>query len=179
MNSRRALTTISSVVLFTFSLFVAHAAEGDGGVPWPTVMPGEIPRNAAGEVAPGEIPLTPPLFDNALDRERYRAWWIGEFLRRVAIYQRLEPRPNYPMEPETRRLAVRLYDSGEPRRPGETVDSARARAEAHHAAMMEFFKHFGTMPKSVLTRAGDPQYGMPVPPPVQDPGLSIPPRQSR
>ncbi|ACY13053.1 hypothetical protein [Haliangium ochraceum] len=126
-------------------------------------------RNRA--IAEGELPMTPPRFDDPAQRAQFKAWWVDEFSRRVAIFETLEP-GDYPSAEDTAALLEDMYDAGEPRSPGESVEDAMNRRRQFRTHMRHFLDVYGVPPYTVVTRAGDPQYGQPSAPPLQPPGVS-------
>jgi hypothetical protein len=122
-------------------------------------------------VAAGEVPLTPPLFTDATRRAAFKQWWVTEMRRRIAIYQDLEPSPEYPSAEAAARLLDELYDAAEPRRPGESVQDAYGRRRTWQTLWKQFLDSYGATVHTVMSRAGDPQYGTTPPPPVQPPGV--------
>jgi len=114
---------------------------------------------------PGELPLTPPAFANPEERTAFRKWWMQELERRIAVYQKLEPGHPFPTQEEAAHLIGEFYDAAEARRPGESADEASARADQLFERLNDFIAAFGAPPQTVSTRAGDPQYGTPLPPP--------------
>jgi hypothetical protein len=124
---------------------------------------------------PGDVPLVPPLFDDAGDRARFKQWWVDEMGRRVRVFEGLEPREGgYPTEDQTRRLLDDYYDAIEPRGPDESVDSAYARRQAWRRLWQQFLDDYGAPIKTVSSRGGDPQHGPTPDPPVAPPGVPEP-----
>jgi hypothetical protein len=126
-------------------------------------------RNKA--IAPGELPLTPPLFTDAAERAAFKRWWTAELGRRIAIYETLEPGTGYPSAADTAAMLDELYDTAEPRTPDETVAQAYARRQRWHALWQQFLDTRGATLHTVMSRGGDPQYGTTPAPPVQPPGV--------
>lgn len=126
-------------------------------------------RNRA--IAEGELPVTPPRFTDAAQRAEFKEWWVDEFARRVAIFEQLEPREGgYPDPAETEALLDSFYDASEPRAPDEPVEQAIERRRQWRDMHRQFLDTYGVPPYTIITRAGDPQYGEPTPPPFQPPG---------
>jgi hypothetical protein len=125
----------------------------------------KLREEQARPLAAGDIPLTPPRYDDAAQRERFKRWWVGEVARRTAVYQRLVPRDDYPPEAETLRLVGQLYDAAEPRGPDESVKSAYARRKQWRSLWRAFLDQYGATLKTVVSRGGDPQYGTMLTPP--------------
>jgi hypothetical protein len=125
-------------------------------------------------VAAGELPLTPPLFDDPNARTAFKKWWKGELTRRIGIYERLEPDHKYPGADAVQRLLDDYYDAAEPRRPGESIEDAQQREQAFYDRWNDFLKVFGAPMATVSSRAGDPQYGATPEPPVKIPGAGNP-----
>jgi len=125
-------------------------------------------------IEPGEVPITPPLFDDENDRARYRAWWVEELTRRASVYKTLEP-GDYPSDDEIAELLAKFYDAAEPRRPGESIEDAHERRKQYRDLWQQFLDEMGATAKTVATRGGDPQFGEPTEPPVQPPGADEPP----
>lgn len=123
---------------------------------------------------PGELPTTPPLFADPAQRAAFKRWWVEELSRRVAIYETLEPRDDYPPPEEAAALLDQLYDASEPRAPGETVEQAIDRRRQWNTLWKRFLDTYGATPQTIASRGGDPQYGQPPAPPVQIPGVPDP-----
>ena len=136
---------------------------------------GPPPRRARNHgYDPRDLPLIPPQFDDAGDRDRFKAWWLREYLRRADIYRRVMPPAEgrqYPDQAETEKLLSELYDAGEARRPGESDDQLLARRDRHNELWYSFLDGWGTTPGSIASLAGDSQYGEMPPPPVLPPGM--------
>jgi hypothetical protein len=126
-------------------------------------------RNKA--VAPGEVPMTPPLFTDEKDRQAFKRWWVDELGRRISIYEKLEPGADYPSAEDTAAMLDELYDAAEPRGPDETVAQAYARRQTWHGLWKQFLDTYGATPYTVMSRGGDPQYGTTPAPPVQPSGV--------
>jgi hypothetical protein len=122
-------------------------------------------------IASGELPLTPPLFTDVAERAAFKRWWAAELGRRISIYEKLEPGAGYPSAADTAAMLDELYDTAEPRTPGETVDQAYARRQRWHALWKQFLDTYGATLHTVMSRGGDPQYGTTPAPPVQPPGV--------
>lgn len=123
---------------------------------------------------PGELPTTPPLFSDPAQRAAFKRWWVDELARRVAIYETLEPRDDYPPPEETAALLDQLYDASEPRAPNETVEQAIERRRRWHELWKRVLDTYGATPQTIASRGGDPQYGQPPAPPVPIPGIPDP-----
>lgn len=131
-------------------------------------------RNKA--IAEGELPATPPRFTDPAQRAEFKKWWVEELARRVAIFEELEPREGgYPDPEETAALLDSFYDASEPRAPDEPVESAMERRRQWRDIHRQFLDTYGAPPYTIITRAGDPQYGEPTPPPFQPPGAETEP----
>lgn len=126
-------------------------------------------RNKA--IAPGEVPMTPPLFADETQRQAFKRWWVDEMGRRISIYEKLEPGPSYPPAEDTAAMLDELYDAAEPRGPDETVAQAYARRQKWHELWKQFLDTYGATPQTVMSRGGDPQYGTTPEPPAQPPGV--------
>jgi hypothetical protein len=126
-------------------------------------------------IAEGELPMTPPRFDDAAQRARFKKWWVDEFARRVDVFEKLEPGEGYPGAGEMAAMLDELYDSSEPRGPGETVEQAIERRRRGREIARRFLDVYGVPPYTIVTRGGDPQHGAPTPPPFQPPGADIEP----
>lgn len=127
-------------------------------------------------VAAGELPLTPPLFDDPNARAAFKQWWKTEFTRRIGIYERLEPDHKYPGADAVQKLLDDYYEAAEPRRPGESIEDAQRREQAFYDRWNEFLKVFGAPMATISSRAGDPQYGTtPQSPPIPGSSDNIPP----
>jgi hypothetical protein len=123
----------------------------------------------------GALPLPPPAFDNARDRERYRRWWLDEFARRIDVYETLVPRRDFPSRAQSRALLERFYDQAEPRRPGEALDAYSARSSVLMSdSYQKFVDAFGDTPYTIQARASDPSLGPLPDPPVVPPGSEAP-----
>ena len=139
----------------------------------PAVPPVKI---ANAPIAAGELPLTPPLFDDPNARAAFKQWWKTEFTRRIGIYERLEPEKKYPGDDTVQKLLDDYYEAAEPRRPGESIEDAQKREQAFYDRWNEFLKVFGAPMATISSRAGDPQYGATPPVPgVPGGGEPIPP----
>lgn len=121
-------------------------------------------------IAQGELPMTPPRFDDPAQRARFKKWWVDEFARRVAVFEKLEPSENYPGAEETAKLLDELYDTSEPRAPDEPIEQAVERRRRWRGLLGQFLDTYGVPPYTIVTRGGDPQHGAPTPPPFQPPG---------
>ncbi len=130
-------------------------------------------RNSA--IAEGELPMSPPRFDDAAQRARFKKWWVDEFARRVTVFEKLEPGEGYPGASETTAMLDQLYDTSEPRGPDETVEQAIERRRRGREIARRFLDIYGVPPYTIVTRGGDPQHGAPTPPPFQPPGAEIEP----
>jgi hypothetical protein len=119
----------------------------------------------------GELPTTPPLFDNPSDRAEYKKWWVEELTRRAEIYKQLEPGDDYPTREETEQMLDEFYDAAEPRAPGESVDEAYARRQDWRRLWKQFLDSHGATVQTVQSRGGDPQHGTGAEPPVKIPGV--------
>src|SRR5262249_53300403 len=121
-------------------------------------------------VVAGELPLTPPLFDDPVARSAFKKWWKTELGRRIGIFEKLEPGRAYPGADAVTTLLDDYYDAAEPRRPGETIEDAQKREQIFYDRWNDFLKKFGAPMATVSSRAGDPQYGAAPEPPVKIPG---------
>lgn len=121
------------------------------------------------KLAAGEFPVRPPGFESAEDRAKFRAWWVDEYGRRTRIYAEHNP-GDYPSDEETARMLERLYDLGEPPRPGETAEQLDQRQQEWFETWRDMTAAFGTPPKTVISFGGDPQYGSGAEPPVMPAG---------
>lgn len=130
-------------------------------------------RNRA--IAEGEMPMSPPLFDDAAQRAQFKKWWVDEFARRVAIFEKLEPGQGYPSAEETAKMLDELYDTSEPRGPNESVEQAMERRRRGREIARQFLDVYRVPPYTIVTRGGDPQHGAPTPPPFQPPGADTEP----
>jgi hypothetical protein len=126
-------------------------------------------------IAEGELPITPPRFDDAAQRARFKKWWVDEFARRVAVFEKLEPGEGYPGAGETTAMLDELYDTSEPRGPDETVEQAIERRRRGREIARRFLDIYNVPPYTIVTRGGDPQHGAPTPPPFQPPGADVEP----
>lgn len=146
----------------------------------PMGPPEKLERTRTRPIAPGEVPLTPPLFTDAAQRATFKRWWVDELGRRIAIYQTLEPRAHYPSAQDTHDMLDALYDAAEPRGPGESVEQAYQRRQAWQSLWKQFLDTYGATLHTAVSRGGDPQYGDTPAPPVQPPGADrtdVPPAQ--
>ncbi len=125
-------------------------------------------------IPPGEVPMTPPLFDDPSQRAQFKRWWVKELSRRVDAFEKLEPDHDYPSAEETEELLDKLYDAAEPRHPEESVDSAYARRQDWRELWQQFLDQYGVPIKTASSRGGDPQWGETPPPPVEPPGTPDP-----
>jgi hypothetical protein len=140
----------------------------------PNAVVAPPPTGAERKLAAGEFPLRPPGFASDADRAKFRAWWLDEYARRTRIYREHNPSDTYPSDEDTDRMLERLYDLGEPPRPGETAEDLDVRQEAWFQLWSDLTAAFGTPPKTIISFGGDPQYGTGAPPPVLPPGAQPP-----
>jgi hypothetical protein len=126
-------------------------------------------------IAEGELPITPPRFDDPAQRAKFKKWWVDEFARRVAIFEKLEPGEGYPRAEETAAMLDDFYDAAEPRGPDESVEQAMERRRRWRELARQFLDTYGVPPYTIVTRGGDPQHGAPAPPPFQPPGAELEP----
>jgi hypothetical protein len=126
-------------------------------------------------ITKGSVPLPPPLFDNARDRAAYKGWWVAEFKRRVKIYERINPRNDYPSPDAAERMLDQLYELSEPQRLDEPPESFEERSRKLMNQLYPDFLHAfgGATPYTIQSVAGDPMYGAPLEPPVQPPGTDL------
>jgi len=126
-------------------------------------------------ITKGSVPLPPPLFDNARDRAAYKGWWVAEFSRRVKIYERINPRSDYPPPDAAERMLDQLYELSEPQRLDEPSESFEERSrKLMNQLYPNFLRAFGgATPQTIQSVAGDPMYGAAPEPPVQPPGMDL------
>lgn len=141
----------------------------------PIGPPHKLQRLRDQPIAEGELPMAPPRFDDAAQRARFKKWWVDEFARRVAVFEKLEPGQGYPSAGETAAMLDQLYDTSEPRGPDETVEQAMERRRSGRDIARRFLDIYNVPPYTIVTRGGDPQHGAPTPPPFQPPGAEIEP----
>jgi hypothetical protein len=141
----------------------------------PIGPPHKLQRLRNRPIAEGELPMSPPRFDDAAQRARFKKWWVDEFARRVAVFEKLEPGDGYPSAHDMAAMLDELYDSSEPRGPDETVEQAIERRRRGREVARRFLDIYGVPPYTIVTRGGDPQHGPPAPPPFQPPGAEIEP----
>ncbi len=121
----------------------------------------------------GELPMNPPRFDDPADRARYRAYWVRELQRRLAIWQKENPGRDFPGDGDTERMLAELYDAGELAADNEG-QAALDRQKRWAELFREFLDRYGTTPGGAAAFGSDPQYG-PVPePPVRPAGYDAP-----
>lgn len=134
---------------------------------------GEAPVARGGaerKLAAGELPLRPPGFTSDADRAKFRAWWLAEYARRTAVYRKHHDAATFPSDEDAARMMERLYDLGEPPRPGENAEDMDARQQAWFETWSDLTAAFGVPPKTIISFGGDPQYGAGPPPPVMPDG---------
>jgi hypothetical protein len=141
----------------------------------PIGPPHKLQRLRNRSIAEGELPMTPPRFDDPAQRARFKKWWVDEFARRVAVFEKLEPGEGYPAAGEMAAMLDELYDTSEPRGPDESVEQAIERRRRGRELARQFLDVYGVPPYTIVTRGGDPQHGPPAPPPFQPPGAEIEP----
>jgi hypothetical protein len=141
----------------------------------PIGPPHKLQRLRNQPIAEGELPMQPPRFDDPAQRARFKKWWVDEFARRVAIFEKLEPGEGYPRAEEAAAMLDELYDTSEPRGPDESVEQAMERRRRGREVARQFLDIYGVPPYTIVTRGGDPQHGTPTPPPFQPPGADIEP----